>query len=84
MSQPFGKVHSNFVDVRGGNIFGLANDEDNPESEVATSHNSYLTNTISHVYKVSKLYVTLCTYYHFSTYSEFHRFGPRKGDFKQI
>jgi hypothetical protein len=53
VSQPFGKVRSNFVDVMGGNIFGLANEEHNSESEMATSHKSHLTSKIRHVYKVS-------------------------------
>jgi len=46
-------VRHNFVDVMQGNIFNLANEEDNAEEDMSISHRSYLTSRFSHVYKVS-------------------------------
>ena len=53
VARPFGMVRHNFVDVMQGNIFDLANKEDNSEEDMSISHERFLTSRFSRVYKVS-------------------------------
>jgi len=54
ISQPFGHVSHNFIDVMKGNIFRLVDQRKGEITE--TLQKSYLTSKFSHVYKVLLLF----------------------------